>query len=95
MSVITGTAPATAAETFPERCQCRHVSASSPMPGVPCGRPGTGFWLVGCLHEHVTQCWLCGPCGAGHRNEWCSECWQADGHLCPAMLAPAGAGAVA
>ena len=95
MSVITETIPEITALSEPQPCQCRHVSIFTEPPGVPCRERPTRLYVVGCTHEHVKQRWYCASCGTPHGDDYCLECYEADGHLCRVMVTPARAGAVA
>lgn len=58
-----------------------------------CGAPDVALYLVGCVHEHIIEIWMCRDClKPGDTRQYCGECYDSDGHVCDVAIRLAGGG---
>jgi hypothetical protein len=63
---------------------------SADTPSGQCKRIGTGYYRLGCVHEHIRSGWLCDRHAGAVSEARCIAC-DNEGHPCPLALEAAGA----
>ena len=88
---------ALAIEAGPQPCEAHQVVTEPKGSAVlreedRCGKPGTALHLIGCVHEHVIELWMCPACVKSPAFQYCGECFDKHGQVCPVLVTPAAGG---